>query len=555
MTGAPTDIDTRETPSTRTTLTVGRDADGGTTRFGPPERLDDASVRDQSRAVYQSGIGSTLETFPEFALVLNTHRQIVAANTALADFVGVGSSDRLIGARFGEAIGCVHAGREPNGCGTAEPCSVCGVMRAILRALDRSGRRARDECRITIADGDDRTSLDLGVTITPLDIACERFLVVAAQDIAARKRRQALERLFFHDTLNLAGGIQGYAALLAERDTDGSLPFAAELTHLAADLIEQISSQRDLATAERGELIVQPERVEAGPLLDRVAGALAAHPVGRDKHIETRSDLPRGAAVCVDPRLLKRVLVNLCKNAVEASDRGATIRVAAGPGEDRSRAVFSVWNAGVMPRAARLQAFQRSFSTKGGSGRGLGLFSVRLFTERYLRGRVWFESDDGSGTTFSVELPLAEAAPPVSGEPDPAGEGAERRAGPLDGVPILLADDSLPNRRLAVTLLRRGGAHVDEADCGSAAIEAARIAADAGEPHRCVLLDIDMPDLNGYEVAETIRSLGYRGPMFALTASCERGPLIRGAGFEGMIPKPIAPAHFAEQIARLIRPA
>ncbi len=105
-----------------------------------------------------------------------------------------------------------------------------------------------------------------------------------------------------------------------------------------------------------------------------------------------------------DLALVRRVLDNLVKNAVEACGEGQTVTVKAcrrGGGVE-----FEVHNPGGMPPDVRLQIFQRSFSTKG-EGRGLGTYSVKLLTERYLKGKVHFTSSDKAGTTFTVTYPLS----------------------------------------------------------------------------------------------------------------------------------------------------
>jgi sensor histidine kinase regulating citrate/malate metabolism len=105
--------------------------------------------------------------------------------------------------------------------------------------------------------------------------------------------------------------------------------------------------------------------------------------------------------VFTDGVLLGRVLGNLIKNALEASSRGQTVTVAF----DNSRyPLFTVHNPAVMPEEVQLQMFQRSFSTKEGKGRGIGSYSVKLLTEKYLRGKVWFTSCRDVGTTFFVSL-------------------------------------------------------------------------------------------------------------------------------------------------------
>ena len=108
------------------------------------------------------------------------------------------------------------------------------------------------------------------------------------------------------------------------------------------------------------------------------------------------------ACVTTDRVLLRRVLVNLIKNALEAAPRGGTIFVSARVGEGRCR--ITVSNPGEMPMQVQHQLFHRSFSTKAATGRGIGTWSVKMLTERYLGGQVSFDCHDGR-TFFTVDLP------------------------------------------------------------------------------------------------------------------------------------------------------
>jgi signal transduction histidine kinase len=104
-----------------------------------------------------------------------------------------------------------------------------------------------------------------------------------------------------------------------------------------------------------------------------------------------------------DSALLKRILLNMAKNAAEATPENGFIKILCSrkPG----KALFSVNNPGVISDDIRSQIFQRSFSTKG-NGRGLGTYSMKLFGENYLKGKVYFRSNEKQGTTFIIELPL-----------------------------------------------------------------------------------------------------------------------------------------------------
>jgi hypothetical protein len=113
--------------------------------------------------------------------------------------------------------------------------------------------------------------------------------------------------------------------------------------------------------------------------------------------------------ITTDPRLLGRVLGNMVKNALEAIPQGQTVTIRCL--EQGDSLVFSVNNPGVMPEDVQRQVFQRSFSTKSKSGRGIGTHSIKLLGERYLDGKVGFTSDPAEGTTFSIRLRKVPAEP------------------------------------------------------------------------------------------------------------------------------------------------
>jgi sensor histidine kinase regulating citrate/malate metabolism len=105
-----------------------------------------------------------------------------------------------------------------------------------------------------------------------------------------------------------------------------------------------------------------------------------------------------------DPAILRRILGNLVKNALEAVRSGETVTMYAASRE--GEVSFHVHNPGVMSPKVQLQLFQRSFSTKAETGRGIGTYSVKLFGERYLKGKVGFISREPEGTVFTLTLPV-----------------------------------------------------------------------------------------------------------------------------------------------------
>jgi signal transduction histidine kinase len=370
------------------------------TYHAPPERDRPADVaRLRARILEQPLVRLLLDAVPESIMILNQRRQIVLVNRGLLNLLGEVKEDRIVGLRPGEALNCIHAHDCPSGCGTSEFCRNCGAVEAILES-QHMGASAR-ECRITIQSGETFTSLELLVWAHEIPVAGESLTLFASQDQSHEKRRRALERIFFHDVLNTAGGIRIMAGMLKEK-AEGPLATLAETLNDSANiLIQEISSHRQLLAAESGELAVNLYRLEAARFL---VGELR-----RWNHFESALgksivlDPPESNVEFVtDPSLLGRVMGNLVKNALEASMADGRVRV--GVTADAGGLQFYVHNAEPMPRPVELQVFQRSFSTKG-MGRGLGTYSVKLLAERYLSGRVSFTTSPDEGTTFSVWMP------------------------------------------------------------------------------------------------------------------------------------------------------
>jgi signal transduction histidine kinase len=367
------------------------------TCFAPAARAPKEQVDRQAEAMRAIALLSeVLSTVPDLVLVLNPERQVVFANRALAELVHR-TQDDIVGHRHGEIIGCVNSCNDTGGCGTSEACRTCGILSAILAAAE--GQDAELEARLSLKSGD---SLDLRVKSSRITVDGEYRTIVTLTDIADEKRRRVLERVFFHDVLNTAGGVQGLAGLIREAD-DGQTDMLFEMLESgAAQLVDEIQAQRLLTSVEGGEYRASIEPHAVARLVSDAVGLYVAMGRAANVVVEVASELP-DVVIKTDRTMVVRVLGNLVKNAVEASSSGMTVR--AGARLTAGEVEFWVNNQAVIPRDAQLQIFQRSFSTKG-SGRGLGTYSVKLFTEQYLGGQVSFESLPDAGTTFRVALPL-----------------------------------------------------------------------------------------------------------------------------------------------------
>ncbi|MGC8640446.1 MAG: ATP-binding protein [Isosphaeraceae bacterium] len=370
------------------------------TYFAPPEREDKfVLVRQLEMLETDSLVDQLLDALPDPTVLLNSRRQIVRANERTAELLGV-SREGLLGMRLGEVIKCPHAHDQPAGCGTTPTCRYCGAVRAIMNCQKTRSADVQ-ECRVeSLLTGEPR-SMDLRVSAAPFNRHGEELTICTIHDITDEKRRQVLERVFFHDILNSASSLKAMLELANLLEGDEHESVMETVRNLTDQIVEEIRSHRDLVAAEAGELAVKTIDVNVAELLDRLCNVYRRHPLGADKQI-VLAPVVEQPVIWTDEVLLGRVLGNLIKNALEASKRDDTITVAF---ENKRKPVFSIHNPSVMSESVRMQVFQRSFSTREGRGRGVGCYSVKLLSEKYLRGKVWFDSRTSVGTTFFVSLP------------------------------------------------------------------------------------------------------------------------------------------------------
>ncbi len=372
------------------------------TYFAPAERKNLSDVSNEKKLIEDSAyLRDIFYAMPEVAMVLNNERQIVYSNEGLLSILPYKEKDDIIGLRPGEAIDCIHSRENMGGCGTTESCRYCGAVNAILESK-KLDKKVEKECRIVSFIEDQEVSFDLKVTATPVLIKDKAFTMVFMKDISSEKRKMALERIFFHDILNTAGGIQGFTGFLKEMDELSSMKeYVKVVDQLSHDLIDEIQSQRALMLAENEDLKLDIKELDALSIIEDAKNTVSFHVVAEGRNIVI-SNPDSTISLKTDEILIKRVLINLLKNALEASEENG--EVLTGFKVDASNITFYVHNDQFMTKEVQMQVFKRSFSTKG-RDRGLGTYSIKLLTEKYLKGKVWFETEENKGTTFYVKLP------------------------------------------------------------------------------------------------------------------------------------------------------
>jgi signal transduction histidine kinase len=367
-----------------------------------PTRASREAVRKaRSRLLGEELLPAMLSAFPFPAMVLNRERQVLATNDRLLQVLGLVDVELLVGKRPGEALGCSFSGDGPDGCGSDRHCSACGAVRAIMTS-QQSDAQVTEECHL-LTGGAQPQAVNMAITATPAVIAGEQVTICVFADISAEKRRNVLERVFFHDVLNTAGGIRGIAAILASGNADAERDqeYRRWLLELSDRLVDEIGNQRKLLAAELGEFRPDLGMVKVSSLLREVVSLYAGHEVAHRRQLLLAA-VP-DCTIVSDGAILRRILGNMVKNALEAVPPGGEVVVAAA--EEDETVTFAVQNPGQIPEEVQLQLFQRSFSTKAEQGRGIGTYSIKLFGERYLHGRVGFESSESHGTVFRLTIP------------------------------------------------------------------------------------------------------------------------------------------------------
>lgn len=368
-----------------------------TTEFAPAERDSIRIVELQSKTIAQNRLlCSMINTVSEMLVVLNSKRQIIFANDVFTGLLGLPDGKTCIGKRVGEAVNCINAFKSEGGCGTTEFCRTCGAVNAMVEA--KTELKSEKECRILTANNN---AFDLRVKATQLDIEGETTTIFTLKDISSEKRKQTLERVFFHDVLNSAGGISGLSEIMPDINDRTELMEVAEMISRASEnLISEIQAQRYLVAAENGDLTVENYEIESFKILKDQADLYSKHEIIGDKYISIHKE-SENIIVTTDAVLLRRIIGNMIKNALEASLPETVVTISSKKNKEVVR--FSVHNGTYIPRDVQLQLFQRSFSTKG-IGRGLGTYSMKLLGEKYLKGKVGLESTIENGTTFYFEI-------------------------------------------------------------------------------------------------------------------------------------------------------
>ncbi|MCE5312868.1 MAG: HAMP domain-containing histidine kinase [Nitrospiraceae bacterium] len=370
------------------------------TYFASPERVSFDDARIESDSITNDPIVQViLKAVSGHLLILNRHRQVIAANEEVLSSLRLRTMDSVIGKRPGEAFFCEHSDEGPGGCGTSRHCRACGAVIAMLAALENL-QPSDNRCYMTIKTSKGYESREFKIRCSPLNIGGTEFLAFVMNDISSAVRREVLEKIFLHDITNSLASLYTWAHMMPPGDPGG---VAAKIVQIAENLKHDIETHRIITQAEAESLKLSKSKTSASHIFE----LLKNHYIHRDlvsrKNLQLHS-VEDDTLFYTDISLLMRVLTNMINNGFEATIPGNTVSVYCRHSDNMIG--FYVHNEEVIPQTVALQIFKRSFSTKAEKGRGLGTYSMKILGENYLNGNVSFSSSPYEGTIFSIMLPV-----------------------------------------------------------------------------------------------------------------------------------------------------
>ncbi len=362
------------------------------------------------------------------------------------------------------------------------------------------------------------------------------------------KRSSAAKSQFLstmsHELRTPMNGVLGMTELLCESGlTEEQRPYADDLSRASEQLMTVLSDILDFSNLDRSAVVLSPEALNVQELISSVVQLFVpmAEKKGLAINLKISPNVPQ--YVVIDRVRLRQIVINLIRNAIKFTQKGEISVHLGATGRRDKFLTLSVKDTGVGIPAQKLQDIFTEFRQADSDvarqfdGAGLGLSIVDRLSKA-MGGQTHVTSEVGVGSEFSIRLPLVVP----QGDDVPETEAAEAPSGAtsLASARVLVAEDNLTNQRIVAGFLKGAGCVLDIANDGQEAVDLF-----CRQSYDAVLMDVSMPNKNGYEATQTIRNierhrLGASCPIIGFTANCGDEDQIkcREAGMDDVLAKP-----------------
>ncbi|MGD0074894.1 MAG: response regulator [Candidatus Binataceae bacterium] len=393
--------------------------------------------------------------------------------------------------------------------------------------------------------------------ITELKQVQHELIATREAALAASRAKSEFLSSMSHEIRTPMNAILGMSDLLCDTPLNSEQQRYVNMIRTNGDaLLELINGILDLAKVESGRMSLELADFDLNQLIETLleTHGLRAHEKGLELAARVLPDVP--LTLIGDPLRLSQILVNLLGNAIKFTKTGEVVlTVEREPDSAGSVGLrFSVSDTGIGIPTDKLQSIFASFTqadsstTRRYGGSGLGL-AIAQGLVALMDGKIWVESEVGKGSTFffTARFDLQTKAPSLT-----------RRSASVDlrDVPVLVVDDNATNRLILRELLSRAGATVREAADGEQALAEFERAREAGKPFELLLLDCMMPGMDGFEVAQRVRTKAGGSNLIILMLTSDsltpKLARLRELGLDAYLVKPIRRAELFSAIASAI---